>query len=45
MSLFETQGIADFAGSAVLHGPCGSRLQQRPLRLAARANSTIAKFR
>jgi len=38
-------GIADFTGSAVLQGACGSRLQQRSLRLAAPVNSTIAQLR
>jgi len=38
-------GLANFIGSAVLQGACGSRLQRRPLRLAAPANSTIAQFR
>jgi len=37
-------GLADFTGSAVLQGACGSRLQQRTLRLASPANSTIAQF-
>jgi len=37
--------LADFTGSAMLQGACGSRLQRHPQRLATPADSTVAQFR